>query len=152
VRAAIALLLLSLPTILAANEAAQVTIGIVMVDPTGPTTLHKYDEIYIGIHYKSNVPVKIFVSPSLNKVYSMGSLLGGGQVLPAGEGEALDWIAGMKPYSADTINIVVQSAQTGEVLRRLEVPAIFNWDGQDLPKREPAPWVKELVQKLASKK
>jgi len=152
---AFAALLMALPAIPLADEAPKVTIGVVTFDPESPAKLHYLGQVYVGIHYKSTVPVKIFASLANSSDFHqyvpvISMIIPGAASYPAGEGDALCAVSPSlgRAADADTMEIIVKSAETDEALKVIRVPVAFGWDTQHLPKPEPAAWVKALEQKL----
>jgi hypothetical protein len=139
----------------AADQAPQVTIGATTLDSTSPAKLHYLGQVYVSVYYKSTVPVEIFASLASSSdsrqctpIISM--MTGTTSIYPAGEGEALCATSPIlgRATDANTIVIIVKSAETGEQLDVTHVPVDFSWDTRHLPRPEPADWVKALQHKL----
>lgn len=142
--ALVLLLLLFCGTVGAAETSTPyVAVSIAEVDPADGAVLHGNDNVYVHVHYVSDVPIKVWVRPFFQgkevSAYSNGSF-----GYPAGEDEAFGWFGLHQAGQVDSIHLQIARTDSGYPFKEDAFPANYRWDGQPGNWHEPAAWVKPM--------
>ena len=127
--------------------AVALNVTLVETSPKSPAVLYQYEALYVLIHYKSDQPLRFqAMGKNLNKKISKELRLNPSQAYPAGEGDAIAWVAYNKGTYIDTITVTVYDEKWKPLqTKSMLISAIWQEDttGRTHPQ---APWVKELNQ------
>jgi hypothetical protein len=128
-----------------AQPSPAISFRIVETDPSSRMTLGARQPFYLRIAYKSAVPVRFRAQG-----YSQGALTERGAsynpapVYPAGDGEAVAWLAFGGEVRIDEIRVTAHDERWREVASEA-FPTDVSWNAAaPRPSRLPAPWAREL--------
>jgi hypothetical protein len=123
-------------------EPQMVELAVVDRDPPAGSDLGLGSPLSVRVHYKSAVPVRFRLEGRLHGKAVAASMLNPAPLYPAGEGEAIAWIAYRQPGSIDEV-VVRALDDAWKPLASLSMPVLIGWSG-DIPHRHRAQWVVEL--------
>jgi len=115
--------------------AQTLALAVVETDPPSPAVLHNNETAYVHVHYQSDRPLRIFVTPYSHGKVAKGPRMSGSPLYDAGEGDALSWFD--LPNAADVDQLMVQAGDGRVVM----APVSLTWDGQPGEAHVPAEWV-----------
>jgi hypothetical protein len=146
-----ALLLLAVLGLLQ-SAVAQETPPIVRIlasDPPPGGVLSRGEELYLRIHYRSDIPLRFQVEGYFDGDKPRGAQSNTVPAYPAGEGEALVWLAFRHSTYLDQVQLKVMS-QHWKLLDTLAMPVSIAWrDSVASAPRVSADWVARLSQAQA---
>lgn len=119
-----------------------VTLALAATDPPSPAVLHNNERAYVRVHYESDAPVRIFVTPYFHGAVAKGPRMSGSPLYDAGAGDALSSFDFGGAAEVDALRI--QAGDGRNVVATLMAPVSFICDGRLGPTREPAEWVAPL--------
>lgn len=129
------------------NSSPVFSINVELIDtsPKSPAVLNQDEALYIHIHYKSNQPLRFQASAKeLDKAITDGARFNPSQAYPAGEGEAIAWIAFDKAARIDTITVTVYNANWQPLQTKSMLFSALWETGKTGKLHSLAPWVKNL--------
>ena len=127
-------------TLLVAAQA--VTLALAATDPPSPAVLHNNERAYVRVHYESDAPVRIFVTPYFHGAVARGPRMSGSPLYNAGAGDALSSFDFGRAAEVDALRIEAGDGRTA--IATLTAPVSLVWDGQLGPPRQAADWVARL--------
>jgi hypothetical protein len=136
--------LLALATLAVAAESEPPAVTIEAVDPAGTSSLGRGDAVSVRLAYRSAVPVRFRLA-----AFARGEPITDAQsnplpLYPAGQGEAIAWLARQRPGYVDELRVGVLDAQW-QPLDELSLGVSLFWEGEppSAPRTAP-PWVARL--------
>jgi hypothetical protein len=120
-------------------------VEILQTDPAAETVLHANEPLYVHLKYRSDRPLRFQAMGFLNggKV-ERSAAFNPAPEYPAGEGEAIAWIAYSGKTELDELKITV-SDQYWKTIDRLSLPLAISWSGRPTKHwRQPAEWARTL--------
>ena len=136
----ITLLLLSLPW-LPARAAASPSIEILAIHPVDQA-LATDDALYVHIHYQSDQPLRFQIHASGPGDKQAGAMMNPSPAYPAGEGEAIAWIAFREYFKPDSLTLRV-SSHSWKTISEIALDSSVFWSPG--AERQPRPeWVTRL--------
>ena len=126
----------------AGAQAPAVEVAIVALDPPSGYDLAPGRKLSARIQYKSDVPVRFRMEGRWHDKPATASMLNPMPAYPAGEGEAVAWIAYRGPASLDEIAIKVLD-EKWQSISAVKMPVLIDWR-EGAPSRPVAQWASEL--------
>lgn len=142
----LALIVVLLTTATGPARAAEVDLRLIARFPTSETVLGREEIVYLRIGYVSDRPLRIRVSGLKAAVPVTGAsyMTNPSPDLPAGEGEALAWIAYREPVLLDGLRISALDTDW-RPLASLDLPMRLVWGSQPASQlRAPPDWVERM--------
>lgn len=128
-----------------AQQPASVDFTITQRDPGPGADLALRDGLNLRLAYKSTVPVRFQMEGrTQGKAVRAGAMFNVAPLYPAGEGEAIVWIAYHQPGAIDEIVINAVDA-AWKPIAATSIPMQIGWS-TGMPRRQPAEWVGRLNQ------
>lgn len=147
-RALVLGLLLALSQAAVAQETPPI-VRILASDPPSGGVLSRGEELYLRIHYRSDIPLRFQVEGFFDGDKPRGAHSNTVPAYPAGEGEALVWLAFHHSTYLDQVQVKVMS-QHWKLLDTVSMPVSIAWrDGVASAPRVSAEWVLRLSQAQA---
>ncbi len=146
--AAIRIALLALSMLGAAAAHAQqpaVDFWIMQRDPVAGTDLAIGDGLHVRLGYKSDRPLRFQMKGrAQGKNVTAGAMYNVAPIYPAGEGEAIVWIAYRQPVAIDEITVAAMGADW-KPIATASVAALIGWS-PGIARRQPVEWATRLHQ------
>ena len=135
-----------------AHAAAQApSVSLAASDPPLSERLGAYQALYLRFTYKSDRPIQI-EAQGLHQNQRLPAMSGGIAASPAGEGDAMTWIAFKAGTEIDELKIIVRDDKWRE-LSSFRVPAQVRWEtGVHRPDSARADWVSRLQHERDARK
>ena len=143
-----ALLALLLPYAAAAQPERPPTIELIDSAPGHEAVLTKGQPLYLRLRYQSDIPIHILVSGAYRGDVVQGFLHDGEELFPAGDREAVVWLAYRFGAKIDYVQVRIWNANKAQVAKAA-FPIRAEWTGAaDTGSdggREAEPWVTKLT-------
>jgi hypothetical protein len=129
--------------------AQTISVEVVQVDSPPENMLHSGEPMYVRLKYKSSQPLRFqlvgyFGGTNVDKPAALNPA----PAYPAGEGEALAWIAYTDKVDIDELRVQAYD-KDWSIVRDISAPMEMHWNGMPTRTwRQPAQWVQELNGRL----
>lgn len=120
------------------------TVSVLASDPGLSGTLHRDTALYLRLSYSSEVPLRLQAQGYFkSELVTAGARWNPAPPYPAGEGEAVVWLAHAEPVKLDEIRISVADGEWRE-LKTLSLRVNVEWTADRAHEPQRAPWVERL--------
>ena len=124
--------------------AAPPTIELVASDPSDGSKLRVVEPLYVELRYSSDTPLRFQARGYRNgQEVTEGERMNPAPVYPAGNGEAIAWIAYAGAMEVDEVRVIVSDAGWHE-LSQVKMPIDVGWSEEAPATRDRAAWTIEL--------
>lgn len=127
------------------------SVELIETSPRSPATLNQYEALYVLIRYKSDQPLRFqAIGETLQQKVMASASFNPSQAYPAGEGEAIAWVAYDNVTEIDSITVTIYDANW-RALQTKSIPVSVVWQNENSSNNQPvAPWVQRLNQQQQS--
>ena len=124
-------------------------VEVTQIDSPPENMLHSGEPLYVRLKYKSNQPLRFQPVGYLGGAnVDKQAALNPAPAYPAGEGEALAWIAYTDKVDIDELHIQAYD-KDWNIVNDISAPMEMHWNGRPARTwRQPAQWVQELNAQL----
>jgi hypothetical protein len=142
-------LLMALALLPAWAFAQAVNVEVVQVDSSPENMLYSGEPLYVRLKYKSNQPLRFQLVGYIGGAnVDKPATLNPAPAYPAGEGEALTWIAYTDQVDIDELRVQAYD-KDWNIVNDISAPMEIHWNGRPTRTwRQPAKWVQELNAQL----
>ena len=121
---------------------------IVLLDPPEEVTLGSNEQLYVNVHYVSDIPIRFLASALRSgKKREVGAVMSSAGLHASGKAAAMVWIAFANPTHIDEV-VVTAYDENWNSLGSVSSTTDTRWSGAAVETpREPAQWVLELQKK-----
>lgn len=127
--------------------ATAMNIDLIETSPKSPAVLYQDEALYVLIHYKSDQPLRFqAMGKNLDQKISKGARLNPSQAYPAGEGDAIAWVAYDKETYIDTLIVTIYDANWKQLQTKSMLLSAIWQEGNTGQTHPRASWVKRLNQ------
>ena len=139
--------LFALMMILYSVSVWSVEVELVETSPKSAETLNQDESLYVLIRYKSDQPLRFqAIGQYQNKQIKENVKMNGSLTYPAGEGNAIAWVAYDKATKIDQIVVTVYS-DNWQLIKNVSMPRTVSWEeGGSIAPHPEASWVGQLNQ------
>ncbi|HFE8371653.1 TPA: hypothetical protein ACGAOD_002851 [Legionella pneumophila] len=127
------------------------SVELIETSPKSPVTLNQDEALYVLIRYKSDQPLRFqAIGENLRQKIMDSARFNPSQAYPAGEGEAIAWVAYDNTTEIDSITVTIYDANW-RTLQTKSIPVSAVWQNENGRNNQaPAPWVQRLNQQQQS--
>ncbi|HAT3975733.1 TPA: hypothetical protein RG395_003301 [Legionella pneumophila] len=127
------------------------SVELIETSPKSPVTLNQDEALYVLIRYKSDQPLRFqAIGENLQQKIMDSARFNPSQAYPAGEGEAIAWVAYDNTTEIDSITVTIYDANW-RALQTKSIPVSAVWQNENNSNNQPvAPWVQRLNQQQQS--